>query len=363
MFNIALGVVKQISKAGFKAYIIGGFPRDYYLGRESIDVDICTNATPKEVKSIFEDSIAPKQQYGGVTVIVDNIRFEITTFRKEIRYISHRFPVEIKFVDDLIPDLERRDFIINTLCIDKNGEYLDLLGAKGDIDLKIIRTVQDSDFSINTDILRSLRAIRFATVLNFKISDDLKKSITKYRDLLRKLSYDRKKDELEKIFLSPNAKYGVSLIKELKLDKSLELKNIEKLVITTDIISMWAQLDVVDVYTFSSEDKKTIRKIKELMDIDMLDDYVLYKYGVYYCTLAGEIKNINRREIVKKYNELLIKSPKDIVIKGNEIANLLNKPVGPYIKDILTDIEKKIINKQLGNNVEVLKKYILKEYL
>lgn len=361
MYETANKVLKTIISNGYKAYIVGGYPRDLYLNKDSVDIDICTNATPKELKEIFKTSILPKQEYGGVTVVINNIRFEITTFRKEIKYENNRFPVKIKYIDYLIDDLERRDFTINTLCLDENGEYIDLLNARCDIDNKIIKTVGNSDKKIENDILRSLRAIRFATILNFRLDDELKKSIMKYGYLLKNLSYYRKKDELDKIFSSPNAKYGIDLIKELKLQDYLELKNIDKLVITSPI-AIWSQLDVLDKYNFSSSEKEIIEKVNKVMNLDIFDNYTLYKYGLYVCTLVSEIKKINRKEIILKYNNLQIKAPNEIVLKGLDICNILNKKPGNYLKRIIEDIELQIVNNNLLNDKEVLSKYIKDKY-
>ena len=102
MQKIIKEVLKTIIDNGFEAYIVGGYPRDLYLRRESIDIDICTDATPKELKEIFQESVLPKQEYGGITIISNNIRFEITTFRKEIKYENNRFPVKIKYIHVLL---------------------------------------------------------------------------------------------------------------------------------------------------------------------------------------------------------------------------------------------------------------------
>ena len=242
MYNTALELLSKLNESNFKAYIVGGFPRDLYINKNSTDVDICTNATPKEIKEIFKDSKINSEQYGSVSLIYNNVRFEITTFRKEKKYENNRYPVKIKYIDNLIDDLLRRDFTINTLCIDNNGEYIDLLNAKYDIDNKIIKCVGDANKKIKEDILRSLRAIRFATILDFKLDDKLKKAIKKNKNLLKKLSYYRKKEELEKIFSSSNCKYGLDLIKELELDKVLNINN--NIVVTTSSLGIWSQLDV-----------------------------------------------------------------------------------------------------------------------
>ena len=361
MNETALKVLNKINSFGYKAYFVGGYPRDIYLGRNSIDIDICTSATPKQLKEIFKDSILSKQEYGSVTLIYEKVTFEITTFRKEIKYQDNRFPVKIKYIDSLIDDLERRDFTINTLCIDSNGYTIDLLNAKNDIDNKIIRCVGNTKKKIKEDILRSLRAIRFATILDFKLDDELKKVIKKNGYLLKKLSYYRKKEELEKIFSSPNCRYGLDLLLELKLDDKLELSNLKDLVITTSSLGMWAQLDVLDIYNFSSHEKEIITNIKKALK-EEFNNHTLYKYGLYTCTLVGEIKKIDRFLIVKRYNELPIYSVKDIKISVFEICDLLNRQPGPFIKEIYDDLENKILDNVLKNDYDQLCEYVKQNY-
>ncbi len=363
MYDTAIEVLNKITDFGYKAYIVGGYPRDIYLKRNSLDIDICTNATPKELKEIFHESILNKQEYGSVSLMYKKIRFEITTFRKEIKYENNRFPVKIKYIDTLTDDLERRDFTINTLCIDNKGNFIDLLNAKRDLDNKIIRCVDNADKKIKEDILRSLRAIRFATILNFKLDDKLKKAIKKNSHLLKNLSYFRKKDELEKIFSSPNCAYGLSLIKELNLDRDLELSNFANLVVTTSSLGIWAQLDVLDIYNFSNNEKQIIKDIQACLKENILDNKILYKYGLYVCTLVGEIKKIKRIDIVEKYNKLPIYNLKDINIKATDICQLLNKKPGAFINEIYHDLKKQILDNKIINEKEYLINYIKEKYL
>ena len=123
MFETSLKVLKKFENKGFMAYIVGGYVRDRILGIKTLDVDIATNATPQEIMSIFKDTVLPNEEYGAVTLYIKNYRFEITTFRKEIRYLNNRKPVEIEYIDNLLDDLMRRDFRMNTLCIDKKWKY------------------------------------------------------------------------------------------------------------------------------------------------------------------------------------------------------------------------------------------------
>ena len=355
MHNIALEVLNKITSNGFKSYIVGGYPRDLYLGQKTLDIDICTNATPKDLKEIF--NVTSTSEYGSVTLNYKNIRFEITTFRKEVKYKDNRFPIKIEYINSLTDDLKRRDFTINTLCINEKNETIDLLNAKDDIDNKIIKTVGNSDIKIKTDILRSLRAIRFATNLNFKLDEKLKKSIKKYSKLLKKLSYNRKKEELDKIFNNPNSEYGIELIKELKIYKDLELKNFVNVVNTLGL-GIWAQLDCLDKYPFTKHEREMIINIKNALNEDILDNNVLYKYGLYVCTIVGEIKNIDKTIVVAKYNDLQINGIKDIDITAKEMCSILNKKPGPFIKETYHELEYKIINNELNNKKEDIIAYL-----
>ena len=115
MKEIALEFLKIINSKGYKAYIVGGFVRDYLMKIESHDIDINTNATPKEIKKIFSDiqfskNINEESTYGAVSVTYKNILFEVTTFREEEAYLDNRHPSSIHYIDDLYTDLQRRDF-------------------------------------------------------------------------------------------------------------------------------------------------------------------------------------------------------------------------------------------------------------
>lgn len=362
MNETALKVLKKINSNGYQAYLVGGYPRDIYIGRNSMDFDICTSATPKELKQIFGSGMLPSEEYGSVTLMVNNIRFEITTFRKDIKYLNNRKPIEIEYVNNLMEDLERRDFTMNTMCIDANGQLIDLLGGKEDINDKIIRTVGNANMKIYEDSLRILRAIRFATTLNFELDEDLKEAIKRHKDLLRSLSYFRKKEELDKIFSSTNSAYGIRLIKELELEEPLELSNLDKLIPTTYLTGIWAQLDVLDKYSFNNSEKEAITAINELKDKDILNYNNLYKYGLYISTIVSEIKGVDKKLVNERYNKLYIHNKNEIKIDANEICELLNRKPGKFLKEIFNDLEYKIVNKMLENDKEKIKQYIKEKY-
>ncbi len=363
MLNSALNVVQLLEKNGFKAYIVGGFVRDYLLGISATDVDICTSAKPKEIMNIFKQTLLPKEDYGSVNVIYRKKVFQITTFRKEINYSDYRHPEEIKYIDSLEEDLLRRDFTINTICIDKDGKTIDILGGIKDLDKKIIRTVGNSYDKFHDDPLRILRAIRFATNLDFELSDEVLDAIKENKHLLKNISYDRKKQELDKILLSKNAKRGINLLIKFGLDKDLEISNLGDVVILDSLVGMWALLDIPkNTYSFSNSEKKQINDIKQAMKLDNLDSYNLYKYGLYANGIAGVIKGISRSKITSNYHSLYIHSRKDIEITSYDIMNMLGIEPGPKINKIYEKLEKEILKGNLKNNKEDIFKYCLENF-
>ena len=363
MLEDSLKVLQKINDAGYSAYLVGGFVRDYLLGIQSNDIDVCTNAKPKELLEIFDNAKIPKEDYGAVTLFYKNIRFEITTFRREIKYVDNRRPEEVEYIDSLELDILRRDFTINTLCMDKDKNIIDILNGKDDIDNKIVKTVGDSNKKFSDDALRILRAVRFAAKLNFKLDDDVVKAIEKNKHLLKNISYERKKEELDKIFTCSNAKYGIELILKLGLDVDLEIPNLKKVTYTDSLIGIWAILDVCDIYHFSNNERELIVGVQDALVHDNLDPYYLYKNGLYVNSVAGEIKGISNVTITKVYSSLLIHSRRDICIDVDDIVKILNKKPGPYLKNIYDNLEKMILSGSLENDKDSLIKYCMDNYL
>lgn len=364
MLKKAKKVLNELNKNGYEAYIVGGFVRDYLLKRKSYDIDICTNAKPKEIKEIFKEACIPDSDYGSVIVVTSNVRFEITTYRKEISYINNRKPEEIEYIDSLQEDVLRRDFTINSICMDKNEKIIDLLNGKEDLKKKCIRTIGDSYTKFEQDSLRILRAIRFATILDFKLTSDIEYAIKRTKHLIKKLSYERKKQELDKIFSSSNIKKGIELVKKLDLEEELEidLTNLENIGNCNDLLGIWALLDVGDLYPFTANEKDLIKDIRNLLNEGTIDNKSLYKYDLYPNIVVASILGQDKRKVTKMYNTLPIKSRKDIAVDANTIGKVLNKEPGGYLKEIFEDLEEKILTKQIKNKKAVLLKYIVKNY-
>ena len=361
MDKIIYDVLNKLEEKSYESYIVGGYVRDFLLGINSYDIDIATKAKPKEVLEIFNFDSIKLYDYGNVSFEEDDYTFEITTFRKDIKYKDNRKPEKIVYIDSFEEDLERRDFTINAIGMDKNGNIIDLYNGKKDLKRKIIRTIGNSDKKIEEDALRILRAIRFATLFKFKLDLDLKNAIIKHKELLRKLSYERKREELNKIFCSKNKKYGVKLLTSLGLLDALELKDINYALYTNDLTGIWAMVTDSD-YAFTKNEKELIKKIRDLMREDINDPIVQYKYGGYALSVVSDLKRLNTKKIVAKYEKLPIKDRNEICINAEEICEVLNRKPDSFLKDIMEDIESLLLKGSIKNEKEAIKKYIKDNY-
>lgn len=366
MKEIALEFLKIINGFGYEAYIVGGFVRDYIMKIQSHDIDITTNATPQELKNIFTNVKFPKNMndqdsYGSVSIIYKNVLFEVTTFREEYAYLDNRHPSSIHYVDDLETDLKRRDFTINAICMDQNGNIIDLLNGKIDLTNKVIKTINNPYKSFTDDALRILRAVRFATILEFSLDEELIDAIKITKKYLKNISYNRKKHELDKIFASIHAKEGIELLEKLDLLEDLDLENLNKVKDYSDLIGIWAMINS-KVYPFTKNEKELIKNINLVNKKDNLNPYILYKYGLYVNTIAGINKGIDKVKINKAYNDLPIKCRSDINISALEICSLLEKEPSSFLNIIYDDLEEKILDGTLQNDKDIIKKYILKNF-
>ena len=352
MYESAIKILNILENNGYKAYIVGGYVRDKILGIESNDIDIITNAKPDELNKIFNKECS--NNYGCIILPYNGYNFEITTFRKEYYKDNDRRPYKIEYIYDLKEDLIRRDFTINSICIDKNENYVDLLNGINDINNKVISVIGDSDKKIYDDPLRILRAIRFASIYDFSLDDNLVSSIIKYKDRLEYISFDRIKEELNIIFRHNKANNAFKLIDDLKLDKALKISHKNMIIDSDNYIGVWAQISYSDDYNFSKKEKNEISIIKSIIEKGYIDDYVLYKYDFNIIKTSSLILNIDIDYKIR-YSNLPIHDRKDIDINIYDIMKITSKE---NIDKIYVDLEKQILYNKLKNKNLLIKKYL-----
>lgn len=200
--------INMLIENGYEAYAVGGCVRDLIMGKVPFDYDITTSATPQQTKAVFESYkiIETGIKHGTVTVIINSIPLEITTYRIDGDYTDNRHPENVRFSKNLKDDLSRRDFTINTLCYNESDGLIDLFSGINDIKSGLIRSVGEADKRFNEDSLRIIRALRFASVLNFKIEDKTSQSIIRNKELLKNISIERINVEFVKLICGNNVK-------------------------------------------------------------------------------------------------------------------------------------------------------------
>lgn len=187
--------------------------RDLILGREPLDYDVTTDATPDRVQRLFPGSLAVGAQFGVIVVVEDALQVEVATFRSDVGYSDGRHPVRVEFTSSPEQDVRRRDFTINGLLMDpRNNQILDYVGGQADIEARLIRAIGDAELRFEEDKLRMLRAVRFAARFDYTIEPQTLAAIRKHAAQIRQVSHERVRDELSKMLTEGGARRALELL-------------------------------------------------------------------------------------------------------------------------------------------------------
>ncbi|MGN0157547.1 MAG: CCA tRNA nucleotidyltransferase [Brotaphodocola sp.] len=195
-------IIRILQKNGYEAYAVGGCVRDTLLNRTPGDWDITTSALPEQVKALFHRTIDTGIEHGTVTIMMDHVGYEVTTYRIDGEYEDGRHPKQVEFTSNLLEDLKRRDFTINAMAYSCSTGIVDAFDGMGDLEKKVIRCVGDPMERFTEDALRILRAIRFSAQLDFTIEEKTWNAIFKIAPNIAKVSKERIQVELTKTLLS-----------------------------------------------------------------------------------------------------------------------------------------------------------------
>lgn len=201
-------ILDRLESAGFAAYAVGGAVRDLIRGIEPHDFDLTTAAKPEQVMEVFKgETIIPTGlQHGTVTLVIDHVPYEITTFRGEGEYTDHRRPDQVEFIDSIEADLARRDFTAGAIAYSPKRGLCDPFGGVGDVYRGILRAVGDPMTRFREDGLRILRALRFASACGFTIEEETAAALHEGKHLVRPIAAERKYTELTKTLCGANAR-------------------------------------------------------------------------------------------------------------------------------------------------------------
>lgn len=213
-----LQIINTLYANGYEAFIVGGCVRDGIMGKNPSDWDIATNAVPDEVKKLFEKTVDTGIKHGTVTIVINGVNYEVTTFRVDGLYLDNRRPESVEFTASIEEDLARRDFTVNAIAMNPVKGIVDPCGGIRDIESKTIRAVGNPNERFQEDALRMLRAVRFSAQLGFQIEKKTLESIEKNSALIKNISSERIRDELTKMLMSDNP-LAFSLLFDTKLLK------------------------------------------------------------------------------------------------------------------------------------------------
>lgn len=401
--------LKMLFFTGFRGYLVGGTVRDLLLERKPKDIDICTNALPQNILDTFAlyktNTIGIK--HGTIRVFIHSVPVDISTYRIDGNYSDARHPDQVIFTEDLRIDLARRDFTINAMAYNQPIGLIDDYHGVKDLKNKMIRCVGNPSVRFKEDALRIMRALRFASVLNFEIEIETKKALLENKNLLKKISNASISKEFIKLLKGVNCEKVIIEFFEVFCVILPELENFTDQEILTigHAVSMMPShphmrlaaffhclneetvSDILKRLNFNNTtivatcllirnlsikvtpDTKTIKTYLRKLDLEVFDQILTLKQA---CLLSKNVdayeqlveqKNLEfARELVKEIAENHgCYSIKELQINGNELVELGIKP-GPEVGNILEKILDLIIEGKLENKKEDLIKYIKKYY-
>ena len=208
-------IARILNMEGFQCFLVGGSVRDSIMGFTPKEYDIATDAKPEDVQRIFKYTIPTGIKHGTVLVILDDMHVEITTFRSDGNYSDGRHPDRVEYTASIEDDLPRRDLTINAMAYNVlDGALIDMFDGMKDIKNKIIRSVGNPYERFTEDGLRIMRAIRFATKLNFNIEKETFDAICRSTGMLASIAYERIREEFNGILISDNPFRGIELLRK-----------------------------------------------------------------------------------------------------------------------------------------------------
>lgn len=219
IIQAAVSIAGRLKARGHTAYFAGGSVRDYLMGREPQDVDIATSALPEEVEKIFPRTIPVGKQFGVILVMEGDLPFEVATFRTEGGYQDGRHPTQVSFTGPQ-EDASRRDFTVNGLFYDPDeSRVIDFVGGQKDLKAKVLRAIGDPDKRFEEDKLRLMRAVRFASSLNFEMDPATWEAVKRWAPEIRCVSPERIREELIRTLTRPGAARGFQMLSDSGLMK------------------------------------------------------------------------------------------------------------------------------------------------
>lgn len=380
IFEPARPVLQKIEAAGYEAYFVGGCVRDTILHDPIHDIDIATSAYPSEIKEIFNRTVDTGIEHGTVMIMDHGTGYETTTFRTESGYQDFRRPDKVTFVRSLSEDLKRRDFTINALALREDGEVIDLFSGLADLQKRLIRAVGDPNERFHEDALRMMRAVRFASKLDFVIDSPTLMGIEQNASLLAKIAIERIQVEFEKMLLGQNPVAGLrdflttglfqycpglasahAQLETLLLLRHWELQNPAQV---WAVICWQLQLNQSEISSFLKQWKESndlIAQVKKIIPAlqairqKNLTPNLLFKTGALALADANQVAKlygwaVSDQDLQARYQELAIKSVRELAVDGKTLIIKAGIKPGPLMGQVLQRLTSEVVAGTLAND-------------
>lgn len=385
-----LKAINLLNNSNYEAFIVGGSIRNHLLNLEVFDYDLTTSATPQEMKEVFSEYkiIETGIKHGTLTIYIDHMPLEITTYRIEKEYLNHRHPLNVSFSTSLHDDLVRRDFTINALAYHPKLGMKDFFNGVDDLDNKIIRAINNPYQRFDEDALRIMRALRFAACLNFEIEEQTKQALHESAHLLSHISKERINNELTRLITGENASAILLEFKDI-FELIIPNLNIRKMAEKVELINkcpsninMRMAILLLDSdnpkeslkeLKFANKDQKDILTLIEYANIEIINDkkaikQLLSKLNqqtlIDILDFKSYLENKDYEAIKFIINEIITNneclSIKQLAINGNDLKVL--KLDSSSFSIILNDVLEKVINEEINNSKDEIIKYVLEKY-
>lgn len=390
-FVQARPVIEKLEEAGYEAYFVGGSVRDIMMDHPIHDVDIATSAYPSEVQATFSHTIDLGIEHGTVLVLLNDDQYEVTTFRTESTYQDYRRPDHVTFVRSLKEDLKRRDFRMNALAMNAKGEVIDLFDGLDDIRHHRICAVGDAYERFHEDALRMMRAVRFASQLDFDIEEQTYEAICEHHALLKKISIERIQIEWLKMMAGVNPKKGLEgFISSGCFESCPQMAGKEKELrhlldcVTTGVTEAQAWLLLAASFHYNEKQAKAL--MREWKCSKAMMQLVSGSLEAFYTRASRTLTESEQYHLGEKklaliesclffypdapeddtwqarYNALPIHSLNDLAVDGKYLMAQCDKKPGRWLGLLLHHLEEQVVTGKLANQKETLLTYS-KEWL
>ncbi|MEI5907216.1 CCA tRNA nucleotidyltransferase [Bacillus spongiae] len=385
-FSKAVPVLHRMKAAGFEAYFVGGSVRDYLLKRDIHDVDIATSALPIETKEIFENTIDIGIDHGTILVKFQGEAYEITTFRSEAEYNDFRRPDQVQFIRSLREDLQRRDFTMNSIAMNENGDLIDPFHGQKALMKRQVQTVGNAEDRFQEDALRMMRAVRFVSQLCFELAPSTKMALQEHASLLKHIAVERIYAEMCKLINGKNKVHALEIMVDTGLFRYLpgmedKKKTLIKLIDYLPYIHGEMQFWLLFLSLCPSMNSKMFltswrmpnKKINFLLKAQSSlaerhqkdwNNYTIYRAGIetmlevemVYAALHKIPNQVH--ELTRRYENLPIKDRQELSVNGSDLLTWSGRAGGPWVKELLADIEKNVVEEKIVNEQLAIRKWI-----